>query len=206
MYLYNDIDMLTRLKLQIVVGSTRQGRHADAVLKWLIPVVEAHSAFASEVLDLRECPLPMFQEVVAKMGDLRSPTFSDPVVQRWNARIQEADAYLIVTPDHNHSIPAVLKNAIDSVFFTDGFRHKPVAFIGYSLGVAAARARGRAPCPGHARNRSDAGPHDDPDPGGDDRVRCAGCPGELIVGCQPRGDARRSRVAREHARHRARRR
>lgn len=129
------------LKLQLIVGSTRQGRHADAVLRWLAPVVQAHGAFALDILDLRDWSLPMFQETVAAMGDLRAPTFSDPVVQRWNAKIKDADAYLIVTPEYNHSIPAVLKNAIDSVFFTYGFRHKPVAFVGYSLGVtAAARA------------------------------------------------------------------
>jgi len=129
------------LKLQIIVGSTRQGRNADPVMRWILPVIHAHAAFSVEVLDLREWPMPMFQETVAQMGDLRAPTFSDPVVQRWNAKIKEADAFIIVTPEYNHGIPAVLKNAIDSVFFTFGFRHKPVAFVGYSLGpTAAARA------------------------------------------------------------------
>jgi NAD(P)H-dependent FMN reductase len=62
-------------------------------------------------------------------------------VKRWNDKIKEADAYLIVTPEYNHSIPALLKNAIDTVFFSYGFRQKSVAFVGYSLGfTAAARA------------------------------------------------------------------
>ena len=123
------------LKLQIVVGSTREGRHADAVLRWLLPLARAHNAFEIEVLDLRDWPLPFFQEVVAKMGDLSNPTYSTATVQRWNAKIKEADAYLILTPEYNHSIPAVLKNAIDSVFFSYAFRHKPVAFAAYSLGA-----------------------------------------------------------------------
>jgi NAD(P)H-dependent FMN reductase len=55
-------------------------------------------------------------------------------VKRWNDKIKEADAYIIVTPEYNHSIPAVLKNAIDTIFFSFHFRQKPVAFVAYSLG------------------------------------------------------------------------
>jgi NAD(P)H-dependent FMN reductase len=68
---------------------------------------------------------------------MKNPTFSDPLVKRWNDKIKEADAFVIVTAEYNHGIPAVLKNAIDTVFLTFGFRHKPVAFVGYSSGVAA---------------------------------------------------------------------
>ena len=101
----------------------------------------AHGAFEIEILDLRDWPLPFFQETIATVGDFANPTYSDPLVKRWNDKIKEADAYLIVTPEYNHSIPALLKNAIDTVFFSYGFRQKPVAFVGYSLGfTAAARA------------------------------------------------------------------
>jgi NAD(P)H-dependent FMN reductase len=62
-------------------------------------------------------------------------------LKRWNDKIKEADAFIIVTPEYNQSIPGVLKNAIDSVFFSFRFRQKPVAFVAYSLGfTAGARA------------------------------------------------------------------
>lgn len=125
------------LKLQVLIGSTREGRNADLVVRWLLPLVQAHGAFEVEVLDLREWKLPMFQETIATVGDFANPTYSNPVVKRWNNKIKEADAYLIITPEYNHGVPAVLKNAIDSVFFSFGFRQKPVAFAGYSMGVAA---------------------------------------------------------------------
>jgi NAD(P)H-dependent FMN reductase len=125
------------LKLQILVGSTRDGRHADTVLGWLLPLAQARADFAVEVLDLRDWPLPIFQETEATVGNFADPTFSDPLVKRWNQKIKEADAYVFVTPEYNHGVPAVLKNAIDSVFCTFGFRHKPVAFVGYSKGTAA---------------------------------------------------------------------
>jgi NAD(P)H-dependent FMN reductase len=59
------------------------------------------------------------------------------VVRRWNYKIEEADAYLFVTPEYNHSIPGVLKNAIDSVFVKPGMRNKPMTTVAYSGGTAA---------------------------------------------------------------------
>jgi NAD(P)H-dependent FMN reductase len=125
------------LKLQIIVGSTRNDRQADAVLRWLAPVAKAHGAFELEVLDLREWPLPFFQETPATVGDFRNPTYSQPIVKQWNQKIAEGDAYLFITAEYNHSVPAVLKNAIDSVFLSFGFRHKPGGMVGYSGGIGA---------------------------------------------------------------------
>ncbi len=125
------------LKLQVLTGSTRQGRNADPILKWLLPQLKERTEFEVELLDLRDWALPLFQETIASLGDLRNPAYSDPLVKKWNQKIKEGDAFLLVTPEYNHSVPAVLKNAIDSVFFSFGFRHKPVAFVGYSTGVGA---------------------------------------------------------------------
>ncbi|MBI4207719.1 MAG: NAD(P)H-dependent oxidoreductase, partial [Betaproteobacteria bacterium] len=55
--------------------------------------------------------------------------------RRWNDEVAAADAYLLVTPEYNHSVPGVLKNAIDNVFASRGFRNKPMGFIGYSAGI-----------------------------------------------------------------------
>jgi NAD(P)H-dependent FMN reductase len=124
-------------KLQIIVGSTRQTRAADLVLPWVHSRAKAHVAFDVEVLDLRDWALPMFQEHVGTIGDFADPTYSDPVVRAWNHKIAEGDAFLIITPEYNHSIPGVLKNAIDSVFITNAMRNKPLAAVSYSGGIAA---------------------------------------------------------------------
>ena len=123
-------------KLQIIIGSTRPTRAADRVAPWVLDRAMAHGGFDVEVLDLRDWPLPMFQEHFGTIGDINDPTYSDPIVKSWNAKIKEADAYLVVTPEYNHSIPGVLKNAIDSVFVSFAFRNKPVATVGYSGGIA----------------------------------------------------------------------
>jgi NAD(P)H-dependent FMN reductase len=125
------------LKLQTIVGSTREGRQADAVLRWITPVIQAHGAFEHEVLDQREWPLPVFQETFATIGDLKNPTYSQPIVKRWNQKVAEGDAFLVITAEYNHSVPGVLKNALDNVFVSHGLRHKPMGFIGYSGSIAA---------------------------------------------------------------------
>ena len=123
------------LKVQVIVGSTRSGRNSEPVCRWLLPIAKSHADFDVEVLDLREWSLPFFQETIASVGDFANPTYSEPLVKRWNDKLKEADAFIMVTPEYNHSIPAVLKNAIDTVFFSFAFRHKPVGFVGYSLGI-----------------------------------------------------------------------
>ena len=128
-------------KLQIIIGSTRPTRAADLVAPWVIDRARAHPAFDVEVLDLRDWPLPIFAENFATIGDFSDPTYSDAIVRRWNQTIAEGDAFIFITPEYNHSFPAVLKNAIDSVFVSWAFRNKPAAFVAYSGGaVGGARA------------------------------------------------------------------
>jgi NAD(P)H-dependent FMN reductase len=125
-------------KLQVIVGSTRPTRSADLVVPWVLEKARAHGAFEVELLDLRDWPLPMFAEHAGTIGDFNDPTYSAPIVREWNKKIKEGDAYLVVTPEYNHSIPAVLKNAIDSVFLSFALRNKPLASVGYSAGIAGA--------------------------------------------------------------------
>ena len=123
------------LDLKIIIGSTRPGRAADRVIPWITALASQHGAFAAEVIDLRDWDLPMFGENLATVGDPRNPAFSAPAVRRWNDTIAAGDAYLFITPEYNHSVPAVLKNAIDSVFATFAFRTKPAACVAYSGGI-----------------------------------------------------------------------
>jgi len=125
------------LNLKVIIGSTRPSRAADLVAPWVVAVAEEHPAFDVEVLDLRDWPLPFFAETFETIGDPRNPTYSDPVLKAWNDRIAGGDAFLFITPEYNHSIPAVLKNAVESVFVSFAFRNKVAAFVGYSGGTAA---------------------------------------------------------------------
>lgn len=125
------------LKLKIVIASTRPTRAADRVAPWVIASATEKGAFDVEVLDLRDWPLPMFQEHPGTIGNFDDPTYSEPVVRDWNRKLKEADALLVVTAEYQHSIPGVLKNALDNVFLSFALRNKPIAAVGYSGGVAA---------------------------------------------------------------------
>jgi NAD(P)H-dependent FMN reductase len=124
-------------KVLVIVGSTRPGRAADLVVPWVTSRVRAQEGFGVEVADLRDWPLPIFAEHPGTIGDIADPTYSEPIVRAWNKKVKQADAFIIVTPEYNHSIPAVLKNAIDTVWLSFGFRNKPVAAVGYSGSIGA---------------------------------------------------------------------
>jgi NAD(P)H-dependent FMN reductase len=123
-------------KVLVIIGSTRPTRAADLVVPWLLSRAQAQDGLAVEVADLRDWPLPVFAEHMGTIGDFRDPSYSDPIVRSWNQKVKQADAYIVVTPEYNHSVPGVLKNAIDTVWMSFGFRNKPVAMVGYSSAIA----------------------------------------------------------------------
>jgi NAD(P)H-dependent FMN reductase len=130
-----------RTRLQVIVGSTRPERAADSVAPWVLRRANEDGRFDVEHIDLRDWRLPMFQETMTTVGNIGDPTFSQPIVRDWNRKLAEADAYIFVTTEYNHSVPGELKNALDSVFVTYALRNKPAAFVGYSRGnISGARA------------------------------------------------------------------
>ncbi|ROO88133.1 NAD(P)H-dependent FMN reductase [Actinocorallia herbida] len=122
-------------KLLVIVGSTRPTRASDRVVPWVMARAAAHAGFEVELADLRDWPLPLFAEHFGTVGDINDPTYSEPIVRAWNKKVKESDAFLIVTPEYNHSVTGALKNALDSVWLSFGFRNKPVGAIGYSTGI-----------------------------------------------------------------------
>ncbi|MFD9735780.1 NADPH-dependent FMN reductase [Umezawaea sp. NPDC059074] len=122
-------------KLLVITASTRPTRAADRVVPWVLSHLREHAGFDAELADLRDWPLPFFAEHSGTIGDLADPTYSEPLVRAWNKKVKDSDAFLVVTPEYNHSVPAALKNAIDTVWLSFGFRHKPVATVGYSAGI-----------------------------------------------------------------------
>ncbi len=62
------------LNLKIIIASTRPTRVADLVVPWVVESATGHGAFEVEVLDLRDWPLPLFQEHLGTIGDFADPT------------------------------------------------------------------------------------------------------------------------------------
>jgi len=97
--------------IAIIVGSTRPGRKADAVARWVHDLAVTRDDATFEIVDLADYPLPLLDEAAgAGMGPLH---YSQPHTKDWAATIAPFDGYVFVTPEYNHSTSGVLKNAID---------------------------------------------------------------------------------------------
>lgn len=125
------------LKIKVILGSTRQQRFGEEPAKWITEKAKAKGLDA-ELLDLRDYPLPFFDEAMSPtMAMTKEGAYPFPVAAKWTAKIAEADGFIFVTPEYNHSFPAVMKNAFDYV--GREWNKKPVAFVGYGT-VGGARA------------------------------------------------------------------
>src|ERR1700690_1267890 len=103
----------TPLKVKIILGSTRQGRFSEKPGAWILEIAKKRTDINVELLDLRDYPMPFFNEPVSP--NYKKEPYTEPSVVRWTAKIAEADAFLMITPEYNHGYSAVLKNAIDYV-------------------------------------------------------------------------------------------
>jgi NAD(P)H-dependent FMN reductase len=117
----------------IVIGSTREGRFGDKPAHWIHELAKARSGLRSELIDLRDHPLPFFNE---PMSPAWAPVQNE-AARRWAEQLATLDGLIVVTPEYNHGPTAVLKNAFD--YAHQEFSRKPIAFVGYG-GVGAARA------------------------------------------------------------------
>lgn len=105
------------IQVAVIYGSVRPGRLCDAVAGWVAARVEARHDYTLDIID----PL------AEGLTDLRG---TDGVVEEAIAgRLARADAFIVVTPEYNHSFPAALKHFIDG--FNEPWHAKPVAFVSY---------------------------------------------------------------------------
>jgi NAD(P)H-dependent FMN reductase len=114
--------------ISVIVGSTRAGRFAEKPAKWILQHVAARPGVEAKLLDLRDFPMPFFDEAVPPAMPGRAP-YAHEVVKKWTAEIASSDGFIFVTPEYNYGTSAVLKNAIDWVY--PEWNRKAAAFVSY---------------------------------------------------------------------------
>jgi NAD(P)H-dependent FMN reductase len=115
------------LKVKVIVGSVREGRFSIKASEWIAGELKKRPDLDVEILDLKDYEMPFFNESVSP--SMKKEPYKNDAVSRFTNKIAEGDAFIIVTPEYNHGIPGVLKNAIDWVF--QEWKNKPVSFVSY---------------------------------------------------------------------------
>jgi NAD(P)H-dependent FMN reductase len=126
--------------LLVVIGSARVGRVADKVLSYINSDLEAREDVDVTVVDLAELNLPFYNNELPAMSPDHVQTNENVAV--WSKFVSEADSVLFITPEYNHNLSAIQKNALDWLFTE--WNDKPVTAVGYgwsggSLAIAALR-------------------------------------------------------------------
>ncbi len=102
--------MAPPIKLALIYGSAREGRFCDTVARWAAAQIESRPEFSLHTIDPAALDLARDGETLRR-------------------RIGQADAFVVVTPEYNHSFPAPLKALIDSAYHE--WQAKPVGFVSY---------------------------------------------------------------------------
>ncbi len=113
------------IKIAIIVGSTRPGRKADVVARWIHGIASKRRDAQFEVVDIADYHLPLLDEPVPPSLN----QYSQPHTKTWSAKIASFDGYVFVTPEYNHGISGALKNAIDYLY--QEWNNKAAGFVSY---------------------------------------------------------------------------
>ncbi|TYR30478.1 NAD(P)H-dependent oxidoreductase [Mesorhizobium microcysteis] len=124
---------MAKPKIGVIIGSTRPGRFGDKPAEWVAELAKATGEFDVEIIDLRDFPLPFFDEQASPAW---APSQADGA-KAWQDKVASLDGYIITAAEYNRSPTGVLKNALDYAY--NEWNNKPVAFVGYG-GVGGARA------------------------------------------------------------------
>jgi NAD(P)H-dependent FMN reductase len=110
------------LRTAVITASTRDGRFGPTVTQWFTRLAAGRDDLETELVDPAEHPVP------------NTLSWSPPAEDRQllaplTAKLEAADAFVIVTPEYNHSFPASLKQAVD--WHYTQWQAKPVGFVSY---------------------------------------------------------------------------
>jgi NAD(P)H-dependent FMN reductase len=110
------------LRLAVIIGSAREGRSGPAVASWFVDEAKSFGLFDVDIIDLAEVELPLSLTQRPEPGPAK-------VLAEVSGRLESADAFIVITPEYNHSFSAQLKNLID--WHRTPWAAKPIGFVCY---------------------------------------------------------------------------
>jgi len=132
---YNSENLMTAkpegINVLLISGSTREPSHTRAAARHVQALLEDTEGVTTSFWDLRDKPLP-----IADPEYHREPhKHPDPAVRELVAQADNADAYVLATPDYHNSMSGVIKNALDHLRWNQ-FDHKPVGVMAHGDGLS----------------------------------------------------------------------
>lgn len=113
------------IKVAIILGSTRPGRVGEAVARWVLDIAQKRTDAEYELIDIKDFDLPLLDEPIpASLAK-----YANAHTKAWAAKIAPFDAFVFVTAEYNHGIPAALKNALDYLYAE--WNNKAAGFVSY---------------------------------------------------------------------------
>ncbi|HBH6811403.1 TPA: NAD(P)H-dependent oxidoreductase, partial [Enterococcus faecium] len=109
------------MKLIGIVGSAAELSYNRKLLTFIQK--QYHELFNLEIIEIKD--LPLFNQ--------DDDQTNSPAIQQLNRKILMADGVIIATPEHNHTVPAGLKSALEWLSFKiHPLENKPVMVVGAS--------------------------------------------------------------------------
>jgi NAD(P)H-dependent FMN reductase len=108
------------LFIPVILGTVRQGRRSEPAARFMVSQLQRRPEVETELIDIARIPLPVDDAGEA----IKDPEFA--------ARMDRADALVIVSPEYNHAYSGLLKHVLDSCL--EEYIHKPAGVVGVSAG------------------------------------------------------------------------
>ncbi len=112
-------ETMTKLKIGIILGSTRQGRVSPQVGEWVKGIADKRGDANYEIVDIADFKLPF----------LGTTDGSEPGIAAWNEKLASLDGFVFIVQEYNHSITGALKNALDSA--REAWNNKAAGIVSY---------------------------------------------------------------------------
>jgi NAD(P)H-dependent FMN reductase len=116
---YEEEKTLEKLKIGIILGSTRIGRVSPQVGNWVKEIADKREDAIYEIVDIADFKLPFFGEGTGK----------EPGLLAWSEKLSSLDGFVFIVQEYNHSITGALKNALDSA--RDEWNNKAAGIVSY---------------------------------------------------------------------------
>jgi NAD(P)H-dependent FMN reductase len=121
------MEMTMVLNTAVVYGSARQSRQGIKAARFILRQLELRGQNAN-LVDSEEQKLPLLDRMYKEFDKGEAPETMEKIADIF----RNADGFIIVSGEYNHSVPAALKNLLDH--FQGEYLYKPSALVTYSAG------------------------------------------------------------------------